>query len=466
MSTRQEEQFFSLVKDHDQHHLLEHYKNLKSEKQKEFLQGLQGLDLGLVFRLHKKFVAEDNAPPTLYNIIKPAPIITIPKTPEEKTRREEARILGESLIRENQVAILIVAGGQSTRLGYNGPKGTFPISPIKKKSLFRLFAETVKALSIRHSATIPLLIMTSSENHRDTQQFFLSNQFFGLDPGSICFFEQGVLPTITPEGKLILKDDTHLLANPDGHGGSLKGLYESGLLKYLTENGFSELFYCQVDNPLVKTADPVFIGYHRMEKAEISTKVVRRRDFEEKVGIYGIVNGKPAIIEYSDLLPDNQYALDEKGDMRYWAGNIAVHMISLSFVQRLNQDGYGLPYHRAVKTIETLGPDGKPAKMIGWKFETFVFDAIPLAQNTCCVEVIREEEFAPVKNSEGVDSPDTARTAMNMLYRTWLKEAGAELAPEAQIEISPLYALDKEELTKKFKGQAIYIGEDTFLGVS
>jgi UDP-N-acetylglucosamine/UDP-N-acetylgalactosamine diphosphorylase len=200
-----------------------------------------------------------------------------------------------------------------------------------------------------------------------------------------------------------------------------------------------------------------------MERSEFSTKVVRRRDLEEKVGIYGLVDGKPAVVEYSDFSPEEYRALDEEGRILHWPGNIAVHVISLSFIQRLNLRGYALPYHRAVKEVEVLSPDEKGKKMKGWKFETFVFDAIPFAQNTCCLEVIREEEFAPVKNLKGSDSPEMARAALSNLHRSWLKEAGAELAPEARVEISPLYAMDKKELIEKLRGQRLIIGEDTYI---
>ena len=456
------ETIFHLLEKHRQYYIREHYQHLNSEKKNDFLKELQKLNLPLVFTLHDKFSKDKNSTLSFDNI-DVAPIITLPGTPQEKTWREEARLLGESLIRKNQVAVLIVAGGQGSRLGIAGPKGRFPVSPVKKKSLFQLFAESVKSLSFRYRATIPLLIMTSEENGEETRQFFEFNNFFGLGGENVYFFEQEMLPTLTPEGHLILRDDTHLLVNPDGHGGSLKALHESGLLESLTRKGYSELFFCQVDNPLVKIADPVFIGYHRMEGSEFSTKVVRRRDLEEKVGIYGLVDGKPAVVEYSDFRPEDYRALNGKGNILHWAGNIAVHMISLSFVQRLNLRGFALPYHRAVKDVEALLPDGKGKKMTGWKFETFVFDSIPFARKTCCLEVIREEEFAPVKNPKGSDSPETARAAMNNLHRSWLKEAGAELAPEAQVEISPLYALDEEELIKKLRGQKPVISGDTYI---
>jgi UDP-N-acetylglucosamine/UDP-N-acetylgalactosamine diphosphorylase len=455
------EEILGLLEQNRQQHILRHYHGLSPEKKKSFLRDLQGLDLKLIFDLHKKFSAEGNTGRPFQEIC-PAPIVNIPGAPAEIRAREEARQLGERLIRENQVALLIVAGGQGSRLGFEGPKGKFGITPVKKKSLFQLFAEATKAISLRYHARIPLLIMTSPGNRQETRQFFESHNSFGLDGDTVHFFEQEMLPTLTPDGQLILRDDMHLLVNPDGHGGSLKALHKSGLLEKLIQKGYTELFYFQVDNPLVRIADPVFIGHHKREGAEISTKVVRRREPEEKVGIYGTVNGKPVVVEYSDFHPEEYRALDEKGNLRHWAGSIAVHMISLSFIRRLNLHGFALPYHRAVKDAEVPGPGGKPTTIKSWKFETFVFDSIPLASKTCCLEVSREEEFSPVKNQKGNDSPDTARAALERLHRGWLREAGAVLAPEARVEISPLYALDREELIRKLKGQTLLIHEDRY----
>jgi len=452
-----------LLERHGQPHILGHVQRLSSGKREVFCRNLARLNLPLAFQLYGEFSGQKGSRTDLSSI-GPAPIISIPKTPEEIQRREKAIHLGEALIRGNQVAVLIVAGGQGTRLGFPGPKGFFPISPVKKKPLFQLFAESIQALSTRYRAGMPLLVMTSQENREETEAFFESRGFFGLPESQVHFFCQGMLPTLTPGGKLILGDETSLLANPDGHGGSLKALYESGLAGRLKGQGVSEIFYCQVDNPLAKIADPAFIGYHRQEGADISTKVVRRQNLEEKVGIYGMVNRKPAIIEYSDFSPKDYRSRDEQGNIRYWAGNMAIHMISLSFVDRLNRRGFALPYHRAVKEVEGLDPAGRNEKMAGLKFETFVFDSIPLAQKACCMEVVREEEFAPVKNQTGIDSPETARQAMNSLFRRWLTEAGGEVAPNVQVEISPLFALDQEELAEKLKGKKVVVGEDTYFG--
>ena len=456
------DEVLTLLKKHHQLHLLEHHDRLSPEKKTEFLRGLGSLDLHLVFELYKTFCGGKPAVEASERA-QPAKVITLPKTQEEKALREEARALGESLLRKNEIAVLIVAGGQGSRLGYPGPKGMFPISPIMKKPFFQLFAETIRALSLRYRASIPLLIMTSDDNDGETRSFFASHSYFGLGADTVSFFQQGMLPSLTPDGKLILRDETHLFVNPDGHGGSLRALSESGLIERLSEKGISELFYCQVDNPLVKIADPVFMGFHRLAGAGISTKVVRRRDIEEKVGVYVTINEEDQIVEYSDARYPSLCALDREGAPLFWPANIAVHMLSLPFIRRLNRGGFGLPYHCASKAIEVPGPNGKPASIMGWKFETFLFDAIPLAHKTCCLEVIREEEFSPVKNREGIDSPATAHQAINRLFTSWLEGTKLPIPPGTRVEISPLFALDKEELQVKLRGRSLSVAGDLYL---
>ncbi len=458
-----EKTLLEILNRHNQQHITDNYLNLPSEKQKQFLEGLQGVNLDLVFKIHENFLHKKNLPLHSGNIM-PAAVITIPKNYEEKTRREEARRIGELLIRKHETAALIVAGGQGSRLDFNGPKGTFPISPVRKKTLFQLFSEYIRASSARYDTEIPLLIMTSHENHHDTIKFFNENKMFGLDKGQVHFFQQGRLPSITPQGKLILKDHTSIFENPDGHGGSLKALHDSGILTRLLNDGITELFYCQVDNPLATIVDPVFLGYHRMEDAEISTKAVRRKNIDEKVGVCVSADNKGAIIEYSDMKPEDMSALDKDGGILYWAGNTAIHILNLAFIKHLNYHGFALPYHRAEKHIDTITKDNKKHKVTGWKFETFVFDAIPFAQKACFMEVLREEEFSPVKNKEGVDSPRTAVNDMVNLHKGWLESAGISVKPGIKVEISPMYALDKEELSGKLDGNFSEIKEDTYFG--
>jgi UDP-N-acetylglucosamine/UDP-N-acetylgalactosamine diphosphorylase len=458
-----EETLLKTLKSHKQQHIIDHYKKLTTEKQKRFLDNLRGINLDIVFKIHENFMHKKPSQ-TYSGSIKPAPVITIPKTDAEKRRRAETQKLGESLIRKGETAVLIVAGGQGSRLGFEGPKGTLPLSPVKKKTLFQLLCESVKAASIRYNTEIPLLIMTSNENHDETVEFFHKNRFFDLNKDNINFFQQGRLPSITPKGELILKDEISIFENPDGHGGSLKALNDSGLLTRLINNGITELFYCQVDNPLVTIVDPVFLGYHRMEGAEISTKVIRRRNTDEKVGVCVEKDGKGAIIEYSDMKEEDMKALDDYGNILYWAGNTAIHILNLGLIKRINYHGFALPYHRALKHIDSITPDKKKIKLTGWKFETFVFDAIPFAQNACFMEVVRKEEFSPVKNSEGIDSVETARADMVTLYKDWLESEGFKVPTGTQVEISPLFALDKQEFSVKIKGTNIKFDSDVYIG--
>ena len=225
-----EEYFLNLLKIYNQTHILRHYQSLSLPEKERFMGEIGNLDFELVFSLYEK--ASGQKLPVKHRIdIYPSPIFSIPKNSDEQMHREEARVLGESIISKNKIAVLIVAGGHGSRLGFNGPKGMFPISPVKNKSLFQLFAESVRALSSRYKVVIPLLIMTDTEMLPEAKDFFKTHNFFGLDPQTLHFFEQEILPTLTVDGKLILKDKTHLFVNPNGHGGCLKALFGTGLLK-------------------------------------------------------------------------------------------------------------------------------------------------------------------------------------------------------------------------------------------
>ncbi len=458
-----EKRLFEMLHEFNQSHILDHYGKLPDQMRTEFLDGLEDLDFKLIFSLYKDAISGPARSRTIQDIGL-ASIIPIPETATEKTFREEARLKGESLLREGKVGVLIVAGGQGSRLGHNGPKGTLPVSPLKRKTLFQLFCEAIKAMSIRYGSRIPLLIMTSRENDQDTRTYFDDNRYFSLDKEDICFFSQGMLPTISPDGQLILRDNTHIVANPDGHGGSLKAIHDSGLIKRLKHGGITELFYCQVDNPLVKIADPVFLGYHSMARAEMSTKVVRRKTIEEKVGVYVSIAGKEGIIEYSDFDGQHMSLLDPQGEILYWAGNTAIHVLNLSFIDRLNTHGFALPYHLARRIVDAMTPEGWMTRTEGWKFETFVFDAIQFARKTCCMEVAREEEFSPVKNNVGVDSPATAVAAMSNLFKKWLEGAGLVVSPDVLIEISPLFASDTVELVRRVDSDFPDLQKDVYLG--
>lgn len=444
-----ENQIIDVLKEYQQEHILKHIFSLEETEKKLFLQNLTTMNFGLVFSLYEKF-----SKPGLekkYRDIKPHPIIDIEQSREKKS---EILLIGEECIKKGETAVMIVAGGQGSRLGYPYPKGMYPISPLKSKSLFQIFSEKVLALSLRYKVNIPLLIMTNPETNQIIKDFFIENNFFGLEEKNVLFFNQEVLPSLTPDRKLIIKDKTTIFANPDGHGGSLKAVWKTGLIDRLESQGVKRIFYCHIDNPLVNVDDPLFLGWHIKEGAEFSLKVVKKRNAEEKVGHFVMTNGKPCIIEYIEFPEELRNKKDENGNLIFWAGSIGIHFIETSFIRKLNKDGFALPYHRQVKKTKL---NDKEIEV--WKFETFVFDALPFADRVCCVETLREEEFAPLKNKEGEDSPEEVKQAMLNFYRRQLTDAGIKVSPDVRVEISPL--CDIKNQAEKLKGTEIT--KDTYL---
>ncbi len=375
-----------------------------------------------------------------------APVI---KLSERAALDKKMRKTGEQALSRGEVAVFLVAGGQGSRLGFEGPKGIFPVTPVKNKSLFQLHAEKIRARATRYGCVIPWYIMTSQSNHDDTIRFFRENRFFGLSPADVMFFRQEMLPSVDAAGKLILAEKHALFMSPNGHGGSLKALWDSGAVADMKGRGIKYLFYFQVDNVLTKIGDPEFIGYHIDAGAEMSNKVVHKAYPEEKMGVICKMGDRLGVVEYSDMSDEQMQATGEDGQLKYWAGSIAIHIINVSFLEKENDQGFRLPYHVAHKQIPYVDEEGRkvvPAEKNGFKFETFVFDALQHTERILSLEVERAEEFSALKNGSGVDSPATARRDLNLLYARWLEQAGIGVPrdkqglPAGNIEISPLFA--------------------------
>lgn len=376
------------------------------------------------------------------------------------------RAAGERLISEGKVAAFTVAGGQGTRLGWRGPKGTYPATVLTGKPLFRVFAEQLQACERKHGVTIPWYVMTSPQNDAETRAFFSDNNFFGRRPADHFFFPQGVVPTLDLSGKVLLAAADEPATNPDGHGGSLRALRESGALDDMASRGVEIVSYFQVDNPTVRVIDPLFIGAHAIasdSSGEMSSKCVPKRNAAEKVGVLCHGPGPEGravtqVVEYSDL----PKALAEKraadGRLLFEAGSIAVHVIGVAFIDRLTQslDHSGLPWHRALKKTPFIdlstGRLVEPADSNSVKFETFVFDALQMAERSLVLETSRVEEFAPIKNAEGEDSPATSHALQSERAAEWLAAHGVKIprkpdgSVDARIEISPLTALEPADL--------------------
>jgi UDP-N-acetylglucosamine/UDP-N-acetylgalactosamine diphosphorylase len=454
------------VYDSSQEHIFRFWDTLTSEQKERLLKQLQETD----FDLLRHFIQKSHEPVSSEKIeLKPAPVISLK---ERQKKDAEALAAGERHLKQGKVAAFLVAGGQGTRLGYDGPKGVFPVTPVKQKSLFQLHAEKIRAMIKRYRVNIPWYIMTSQTNNEETQQFFKKNDYFGINPGDVFFLVQQMVPAIDRNGKLILDAPDHLFMNPNGHGGSLKALWDSGAIDDMQQRGIRTVFYFQVDNVLTKICDPVYIGYHVLQNSEMSNKVVRKLYPEEKMGVLCLLNGQLGLMEYSDLSESDMYAKDKNGEIKFWAGNIATHVLEVSFIKRENEGGFHLPYHVAEKSIHYVDETGnliQPEEKNGLKFETFVFDALPDAQNKVSIEVERRKEFSALKNKEGENSPETVKMDLNETYGRWLEKAGYKIKRNKQgkvlqnIEISPLFALNAEDLKDKsldfdIEADEIYIG--------
>jgi UDP-N-acetylglucosamine/UDP-N-acetylgalactosamine diphosphorylase len=395
----------------------------------------------------------------------PAPFY--PYDPGSATRRWDkgaAKRAGEELIRAGKVAAFVVAGGQGSRLGFDGPKGCYPAGAVTGKPLFQIFAENLLGVQDRYGKAVPWYIMTSPLNHQSTVSFFEQNHFFGLDRRNVMFFPQGVLPSFDMStGKVLLASKGEVATNPDGHGGSIRALHVSGALADMRKRGVEQISYFQVDNPIVRAIDPVFLGLHLgagggglESSGEMSSKMVRKTGPAEKVGLFCQVNGKTEVIEYSDLPQSLQEQTLPDGALRFIAGSIAIHVMSVEFVQRLATDPqFALPYHRAEKKIPHVGEKGEavnPATNNGVKLERFVFDALPLCRASIVYETDRIEEFAPIKNATGVDSVESSREIQTRRAARWLTAAGMKVpmkpdgGVDALLEVSARTATSAEEL--------------------
>lgn len=439
-----------LLESHDQAHLLAFADRLEADRLEALLDQIEDLDVPHACRLVELARSGTEALVPGEGI---EPARHVPRHPEGEA---EARARGQALIDEGRVAAFTVAGGQGTRLGWNGPKGTYPATPLTGKPLFRLFAEQIAAHAKRSGRSIPWYIMTSPINDADTRAFFRDNNWFGLDRTDVFLFPQGVLPSFDENGRFLLAEPGRVAVNPDGHGGSLRALRDSGAIEDMRSRGVEQVSYFQVDNPTVQVLDPLFLGLHVSHPAssgEISSKMVPKRDAGEKVGVFCERDGRTCVIEYSDLPEGLAEEVDGDGRLRFIAGSIAIHVLSIDFVDRVTapDSGLALPLHRAMKKVPHVdlesGDPIEPDAPNATKLELFIFDAIPLAERSMVWETERVEEFAPIKNATGADSAESSHALQYERAARWVEAAGGRVPrsddgePACRIEITAASAL-------------------------
>lgn len=357
---------------------------------------------------------EDNIDPKTDTLTPPKIFNLEAATTDEKN---ELFHLGIEAIRGGEVAAVTMAGGQGTRLGHNGPKGTFVLDCTPPKSLFEIQCTRLKELSAKTGYTIPWLIMTSEENNKDTVSFFEANDYFGYDGNRVRFFTQSMMPAIDFNGKILVRDG-NIAVGPDGNGGVFASLEKSGNLQWLRDLNIKRVYICGVDNALVKLADPLFIGLSIKSKADIACKSVLKRSYDEKAGVFCFKNNKPAYVEYTEISEAQAKATDANGNYIFGDIGIVMYVYTMDMLNKISKSA--LPYHEAKKKVPYSLPDGTsvdPKEPNGIKFETFIFDSFMQANDVEVLRVLRNEEFAPVKNREGEDSPATAAEMYNYIHR-------------------------------------------------
>ncbi len=440
------------LKSAGQEHVLRWWDRLSEAERGELLSQLRALDLK---QLARHYAERDHAyTPPSWDKIKPVPVV-----PADSPDNPRYRKIGEESLRRGEVAALVVAGGQGTRLGFDQPKGMFPIGPVTNKSLFQVHAEKVLATRRRYGAAVPFLVMTSQATDAPTWEFFAQNGYFGLPKEEVHFFRQGTMPALDlATGKLLMEAPGRLFLSPDGHGGTLTALASSGLLARLRDKEIRHIFYFQVDNPLVKVADPTFLGCHIDKRSEASSRVIPKLGPTDKLGNFVQIDGRCSMIEYSDLPLEMAKQTDETGRLRLWAGSPAIHYFDVEFLTQATAGEGRLPFHVARKKAAYFDESGKtvhPEKENALKFEKFIFDVLPLAAHWAVVETSRREEFAPLKNATGADSPEAVKQAISDLTADWLEAAGATVPHKSDggaavaLEVAPPFALDREEFIAK-----------------
>ena len=359
----------------------------------------------------------------------------------------EAVAIGEKELKAGRVAALLVAGGQGSRLGYDGPKGCYSIGPITGAPLFYVHARKILARTIRYGRTIPFYVMTSEANNEATIRCFEENEYFGLNPKDVFFFTQGMWPGMTQDGKIIMDAPGHVFMSPDGHGGLIAALKRSGALEDMKKRGIKSVFFFQVDNPLVEIADPAFIGLHALEKSEYSLKLTAKRDPSEGLGMVVKRDGHFDMIEYTEMTDEMNNRRRADGELYFKYGSPAIHVFDRAFLEK--EAAKAMPLHLAHKKIPYVDASGKtvkPTEPNGYKFEKFIFDALADAKGASCCAFDRRDEFSPVKNAEGKDSPATCQADLQAKWRRQLAAAGVTVADGVPVEIDPVYALDARDL--------------------
>ena len=455
-----------------QHHVLAFWDSLSTGEQQQLAAEIEAIDLELIASLFEgdgdqpDWAAEARraaAPPAMrLDDRRGQGSSTLGLSPDE------ARTTGETALAAGKLGIILVAGGQGSRLGFEHPKGMYAIGPVSGATLFEIHFKKAIGLANKYGQTIPIYLMTSPVTHDETIAFLAEHAYFGMSADDVFVFCQGTMPAVDDKtGQLLLAERGELFKSPDGHGGTLAALDKSGAMADMQRRGIEQLFYFQVDNPIVPVCDPELIGYHLLAASELTSIAVAKQSPEEKLGNFVMLGEQLHVIEYSDFPADVADQRNEDGSLKFWAGSIAIHVFSAAFLQRMLGFKDALPFHIAHKKVPHLDAAGnrvEPTEPNALKFERFIFDLLPQAQNPIVVEYTEQECFAPLKNAPGApkDTPEYVQQFMVNQHRTWLEAAGAQVTAGVAVEIDPTWAVDAADVAKKVEPDTV-ISEPTLI---
>ncbi|QRV94958.1 UTP--glucose-1-phosphate uridylyltransferase [Ceratobasidium sp. AG-Ba] len=441
----------------DQSQVLTFWPRLSEADQVSLADQLAALDIERVNRVFAKAIeSEKDAQNSTAEEITPPPADSFDSILGDEAKEAEFRKIGLQAIADGKVGVLLMAGGQGTRLGSSDPKGCYDIGLPSHKSLFQYQAERIARLQVlasgdaSPSVKIPWYVMTSGPTRKATEAFFKQNAYFGLDASQVVFFEQGTLPCLDNDGKVFLDTPSSVAVAPDGNGGLYAALrspiYPGSNTTVLSDLAARKIDYIHaycVDNCLVRVADPVFLGASIHKKADCAAKVVPKSSPTESVGVVALKGGRFGVVEYSEISKEQAERRDADGQLAFRAGNIANHFYTTEFLNRVAEFEDQMAFHIARKKIPHVdletGEQVKPSKPNGMKLELFVFDVFPFTQRMTILEVDRKEEFSPLKNApgSGSDCPETSRADLLAQQKRWLEKAGATVQDGVEIEISP-----------------------------
>jgi UDP-N-acetylglucosamine/UDP-N-acetylgalactosamine diphosphorylase len=421
------QQAFNKLEKMGQEHLLEHWQAITPTQQRQLLEQIVNLDEAIFLQQREVHVS----PPVGHL----QPFLDYANIGNKREQKQ-----GQRLISEGQVGCLLIAGGQGTRLRFNGPKGCFPITVIKHKTLFQLYAEKVIAASNQAGRPLPLAIMTSPINHKETVHFFQEHHFFGLHPEQLSIFSQEMLPFLDQQNHLFLEESYKIAEGPDGNGSSLKHFVEKGVWKKWNKMGVRYVNFVLIDNPLAEPFDAELIGFHVHENLDITVKCTIRRDEKEKVGMLVHENEKTRVIEYTELPDQERTERLPDGSLKHKCANISLFCFSMDFIEK--NYSVNLPLHRAFKASKLLASESPNA----WKYERFIFDYLPFTSKIKALLYPRELCFAPLKNFSGDDSPIQVQQALLHRDRQIFEEITKKTAPNTPFELDPAFYYPTPEL--------------------